>query len=241
MVGVILAAGDGTRLAKSTGQDICKSLRKINDKHLIEYALNNLIALGTTDAYVVIGKQGDLIKEAIGEKYESLNVHYVRQAQQNGLVNAFVEALNVIDDSETVILQLADEIFVDLKTEAIKNALISDNSNFYCGVTYEENEEKIKNNFSVKADENNILIKCVEKPKTVTDNIKGTGFSIFNGEAQRIIKETYAQNPEKLYDLCDCFNYLTELDCRGSILFIAEREFNINTVLDLTEAEVFFK
>ena len=39
MVGVILAAGDGTRSKMSTGQDICKSLRKINDKHLIEYAL----------------------------------------------------------------------------------------------------------------------------------------------------------------------------------------------------------
>lgn len=241
MVGVILAAGDGTRLAKSTGQDICKSLRKINDKHLIEYALKNLIALGTTDAYVVVGKQGDLIKEAIGEKYESLNVHYVRQAQQNGLVNAFVEALNVIDDNETVILQLADEIFVDLKTEAIKNALNSNNSNFYCGVTYEENEEKIKNNFSVEADENSVLIKCIEKPKVVTDNIKGTGFSIFNGKSQKIIKETYATNPEKLYDLCDCFNYLTTLGYDGSILFIAEREFNINTHSDLTEAEIFFK
>ena len=241
MVGVILAAGDGTRLKMSTGQDICKSLRKINDKHLIEYALNNLIALGTTDAYVVIGKQGDLIKDAIGEKYESLNVHYVRQAHQNGLVNAFVEALNVIDDNETVILQLADEIFVDLKTEAIKNALISNNSNFYCGVTYEENEEKIKNNFSVEADDESRLVKCIEKPKVVTDNIKGTGFSIFNGKSQKIIKETYATNPEKLYDLCDCFNYLTTLGYGGSILFIAEREFNINTHSDLTEAEIFFK
>lgn len=241
MVGVILAAGDGTRLAKSTGQDICKSLRKINDKHLIEYALNNLIALGTTDAYVVIGKQGDLIQEAIGEKYESLNVHYVRQAQQNGLVNAFAQALNVIDDNETVILQLADEIFVDLKTETIKNALVSEKSNFYCGVTYEDNEEKIKNNFSVESDENSVLIKCIEKPKIVTDNIKGTGFSIFNGKSQKIIKETYSESPEKLHDLCDCFNYLTTLGCDGSILFIAKREFNINTVSDLTEAEIFFK
>ncbi len=241
MIGVILAGGDGTRLAKSTGQDICKSLRKINDKHLIEFALDNLIALNITDAYVVIGKQGDLIKDAIGSKYKSLNVNYVRQPQQIGLVNAFVQALNVIDDKETVILQLADEIFVDLKTEAIKNALISDNSNFYCGVTYEENEEKIKNNFSVESDENSVLIKCIEKPTVVTNNTKGTGFSIFNGKSQKIIKETYATNPEKLYDLCDCFNYLTTLGYGGSVLFIAEREFNINTVSDLTEAEIFFK
>ncbi len=241
MVGVILAAGDGTRLKMSTGQDICKSLRKINDKHLIEFALDNLIALNITDAYVVIGKQGDLIKDAIGNKYESLNVHYVHQAQQNGLVNAFVEALNIIDHNETVILQLADEIFVDLKTESIKKALESEKSNFFCGVTYEENPEKIKNNFSVESDDESRLVKCIEKPKAVNDNIKGTGFSIFNGKSQKIIKETYARVPEKLYDLCDCFNYLTTLSYGGSVLFVAEREFNINTVSDLTEAEMFFR
>ncbi len=241
MVGVILAAGDGTRLKMSTGQDICKSLRKINDKHLIEYALNNLIELDITEVYIVVGKQGDLIKETIGDKYKSLIVHYVHQAQQNGLVNAFVQALNVINDNETVILQLADEIFVDLKTESIKNALNIDKSHFFCGVTYEENEEKIKNNFSVESDEKSVLVKCIEKPKVVTDNIKGTGFSIFNGKTQKIIKETYATTPEKLYDLCDCFNYLTTLGYYGSTLFVAEREFNINTISDLTEAETFLK
>ncbi len=241
MVGVILAAGDGTRLKMSSGQDICKSLRKINDKHLIEYALDNLIDLGVTDAYVVVGKQGDLIKETIGDKYKSLIVHYVHQAQQNGLVNAFVQAVNVINDNETVILQLADEIFVDLKTESIKNALNTDKSHFFCGVTYEENPEKIMNNFSVEIDENSMLVKCIEKPKVVTDNIKGTGFSIFNGKTQKIIKETYATTPEKLYDLCDCFNYLTTMGYHGSTLFVAEREFNINTISDLTEAETFFK
>ena len=68
MIGVILAAGDGTRLKKSTGQDICKSLRTIKDKHLIEFALNNLVDLGITEVYIVVGKQGDLIKNAIGDK-----------------------------------------------------------------------------------------------------------------------------------------------------------------------------
>ena len=241
MIGVILAGGDGTRLKMSTGQDICKSLRKIKDKHLIEFALNNLISLDITEVYIVVGKQGDLIKEAIGNNYKSLNVNYVHQPQQIGLVNAFVQALNVIADDETVILQLADEIFVDLKTESIKNALKSDKSDFYCGVTYEENPEKIRNNFSVETDGTSVLVKCIEKPKVVIDNIKGTGFSIFNGKSQSIIKKTYAENPEKLYDLCDCFNYLTELKHNGSTLFVAEREFNINTVLDLNEAEKYFK
>ena len=122
MIGVILAGGDGTRLKTSTGQDICKSLRKIKDKHLIEFALDNLIETGVEKAYVVVGKQGDLIKNALGDAYGNIAIEYVHQPQQIGLVNAFVQALNVINCDEPIILQLADEIFVKLNAEAIKNA-----------------------------------------------------------------------------------------------------------------------
>lgn len=241
MIGVILAAGDGTRLSISTGQDVCKALRKINNTHLIEFALNNLIELDATEVYIVVGKQGDLIKNTIGDKYKTLNVHYVNQPQQKGLINAFIQALNVINDDETVVLQLSDEIFIDLKTEAIKNALETEKNDFYCGVTFEENPQKIKNNFSVETDSALLLVKCIEKPEVVIDNVKGTGFSIFNGKTQKLIKETYRLNAEKLYDLCDSFNFLVKSGYHGSALFVAEKEFNINTIADLTEAESFLK
>ncbi len=241
MIGVILAAGDGTRLSISTGQDICKALRKINNTHLIEFALNNLIELEANEVYIVVGKQGDLIKNTIGNKYKTLNIHYVNQPQQKGLMNAFLQALNVMNCSETVVLQLSDEIFIDLETDAIKNAIKTEDVDFYCGVTLEENPEKIRNNFSVETDNDSLLVKCIEKPQIVTNNIKGTGFTIFNGKMQKIIKEIYDSDPDKLCDLCDCFNYLVSLGYRGLTLNVAKKEFNINTVSDLTEAESFLK
>ena len=96
MIGVILAAGDGTRLKKSTGQDICKALKLVNGKHLIEFALNNLIALDITEACIVVGKQGDLVKETFGDKYKSINIHYVYQSEQKGLMNAFAVADDIL-------------------------------------------------------------------------------------------------------------------------------------------------
>ena len=241
MIGVVLAGGDGTRLEKSTGQNICKPLRKISNKYLIEFALNNLIELNATMVYIVVGKQGDLIKEAIGENYKGLSIRYVHQPQQKGLVDAFVQALNAMNCEETVLLQLADELFLDLKTETIKSAVENKNFDFYCGVTTEENPEKIKNNFSVEADSNSILIKCTEKPQIVINNIKGTGFSIFNGRTQKAIKETYETAPQKVGDICECFNYLIDTGYRGLAFLVAEKEFNINTALDLIEAEKIFK
>ncbi len=241
MIGVILAAGDGTRLKESTGQDICKALRKINDTHLIEFALNNLIDLKITEVYIVVGKQGDSVKKVIGDSYKGLTVHYVYQSQQKGLVDAFVQALKVMKCNETVVLQLSDEIFIDLKTESIIDEVESGKFDFYCGTTYEENSEKIKNNFSVETDDDSLLIKCTEKPKVVTDNVKGTGFSIFNSKTHKIIKETYESENNTIYDLCDCFNYLTASGYRGLAFSVAEREFNINTATDLAEVEAFLK
>ncbi len=241
MVGVILAAGDGKRLKNSKNEDCCKPLIKIKEKNLITYALDNLVQLDVTEAYIVIGKEGSLIKNAIGDKYENINLHYVHQQEQIGLMNAFLQALNTMSYDETVVLQLADEIFVDLKSESIKNMLQEKNADFYCGVTYEESPEKIKNNFSVETDSSSLLIKCTEKPKIVTDNIKGTGFSIFNGKTVKVIKETYKYEPEKLFDLCDSFNYLVSSGHVGLAFFVAEREFNINTLSDFSEAENFFE
>lgn len=237
MIGVILAGGDGTRLTTSTGQNICKALRKINNRYLIEFSLDNLIELEISDAYIVIGKQGDSIKSAIGNTYKGLTIHYVRQPQQKGLVNAFVQVLNKIACDESIVLQLSDEIFVNLNIDAIKNAFDTKEFDFYCGVTPEENPEKIKNNFSVETDENSLLIKCVEKPAIVVNNIKGTGFSLFNESTQKVIKEAYTNEPDKLYDLCDCFNYLTASGYKGLAFSVAEREFNINTASDLLEIE----
>ncbi len=237
MVGVILAAGDGKRLKDSRNDACCKPLIKLNEKHLITYALDNLAQLKISEAYVVIGKEGALIKKNIGNEYDSIKINYVCQEEQKGLVNALIQALNVIDCSETVVLQLSDEVFIDLNTESILNALKSLSYDFYCGITPEENTDKIKNNFSVETNSESLIIKCTEKPKVVTNNIKGTGFTIFSSEAQKIIKETYKSEPDKLFDLCDCFNYLVASH-RGLALYVAKKEFNINTVSDLTEAEM---
>lgn len=237
MVGIILAAGDGKRLKNSKNEDCCKPLVKVNEKNLIDYALDNLIQLEISEAYVVIGKEGDLIKSTLGNEYKNIRLHYVCQYEQKGLINAFLQALSVMENDEAVVLQLSDEIFVDLKSEQIKSMIKDEKADFYCGVTPEDNPQKIKNNFSVETDSNLFLIKCTEKPQVVIDNIKGTGFSIFNHKTIKVIKDTYKTKPEKLFDLCDSFNYLVSSGYKGLTFPVAEREFNINTLSDFSEAE----
>lgn len=238
MIGVILAAGDGSRMKKSSNNDCCKPLIKIHNKRLIEYALDNLIQLEIQKAYIVVGKTGDLIKKSLGYKYKSLKLLYVVQPEQTGLMNAFSQAIKAAGCDEAVVLQLSDEIFTDLKSEEIKNCIKTGLYDFYCGITFEDNIEKIKGNFSVDTDDKYIIKKCVEKPISVPNNIKGTGFCIFNSEALQILNSSQSN---KLCDLCDYINYLIQKNKTGMALHIAEKEFNINTFGDLCEAQQFLK
>ena len=239
MIGIILAAGNGMRLKSSTGVDCCKALRKINDMHLIEFALNNVLALGLEKVCIVIGQQGDLIKEAIGNEYKGMHVTYARQEEQKGLINALVCGINEIDDGEDIVLQLADEILTGLKTADIRNAVSTMDKDFYCGVTYESNPKKIKNNFSVEVDKNFNMISCKEKPTEIINDIKGTGFCIFSKNAVQMLKDMYNESTNIPNDLCDYMNTLISEGKQGAALFVAEKEFNINTAFDLEEVLVY--
>lgn len=236
MVGVILAAGNGNRLKSSICDECCKPLIEINNKRLIEYSLDNLVDLGIDAVYVVVGKEGDLIKETIGEEYNGIKIHYTFQQQQKGLVNAFAQTFNELNNND-VILQLADEIFIDFKAKDIKNHFERMSYDFYCGITYENNTEKIKNNFSVDIDSDSIITRCTEKPSVVMNNIKGTGFCIFKNNTLRMLSNKYDEKDNFPYDLCDFINYLVSEDQKGFVFCVAEKEFNINTFDDLIEAQ----
>ncbi len=240
MVGVILAAGDGKRLKDSSNEDCCKPLIRINEKRLIGYALDNLVELGIDKAYIVVGKEGDLIIKALGYKYRGIKLCYVVQSEQAGLINAFIQAVNIVGCDEPVVLQLSDEIFINFKGSEMKNCIETDLYDFYCGITFEDNPEKIRRNYSVDIDNNQAIRKCVEKPVVVTNDIKGTGFCVFNSEALQVL---ISDNNEKstLCDLCDYINLLISQSKKGLALHIAEKEFNVNTFADLFEAQNYFE
>lgn len=240
MIGVILAAGKGTRLKKSTGEYGCKALKKINDMYLIEFALNNLIDLDISKVVIVIGQQGEMIKNTIGDKYKGIKISYAYQPFQKGLINAFVQAIDEIKSNEDVVLQLADEIFINFNANNIKTYINEMLYDFYCGITYENNYEKIKNNFSIEVDNTAIIKKCTEKPVVVTNNLKGTGFCIFKYHTLQMLKSIYDENSNTPEDLCDYLNYLISKKEKGITFCVAEKEFNINTLSDLKEAEAHF-
>ncbi len=73
---VILAAGQGTRLAPLTDK-LPKPLLKVGGKPIIYYILDRVREVGITDVVIVIGHYGDKLIEHVDGKYQDLSVRYV--------------------------------------------------------------------------------------------------------------------------------------------------------------------
>jgi choline kinase/phosphatidylglycerophosphate synthase len=71
---LVLAAGEGSRLRKYARP---KPLLQVAGIPLLGRVLRGLGEAGIKNVYIVIGYEGDVIREHIGENYAELNIHYV--------------------------------------------------------------------------------------------------------------------------------------------------------------------
>lgn len=231
MVGLILAAGEGRRLFGVDTAESCKPLVEVHGKRLLSCALDNLAPFGIRQAVIVVGRHKNAIQTIYGDAYKGIRLTYAYQNEPNGIVNAILSAEEYITDD--FVLQLSDEIFFGLKS--IDNPF-EGFKDFAVGYVTEEDENKIKGNYSIDLDSNHEILKCTEKPTVVANHYKGTGFCFFRKKTLNILKAFYDQEINKPTDLCDFINLLISKGNRGCIIEIADAEININTKQDLQRA-----
>jgi bifunctional UDP-N-acetylglucosamine pyrophosphorylase / glucosamine-1-phosphate N-acetyltransferase len=82
MKAIVLAGGKGTRL-NSAEEHIPKVLRRLNDRCIIDYCLQSIDIIEKKDTYVVIGFEGDRVREYLGQEY-----NYCLQKKQLGTAHA---------------------------------------------------------------------------------------------------------------------------------------------------------
>lgn len=91
MQGVVLAAGEGTRLRPRT-KNKPKPMVEVGGRPILSHVLDNLLALDVEELVVVVGYQGDVIVEHYGDSYEGVPVTYARQEPREGMAHALLQA-----------------------------------------------------------------------------------------------------------------------------------------------------
>ena len=110
MKGVILAAGDGTRLAPLTCQ--CpKVLLKVGERAIIDFTLDAFASVGITDLAIVVGYRGDAVVEWVGDGSDrGLRIHYLFNPdyKRGNALSLYATRTFVVD--EVFLLSMADHM-----------------------------------------------------------------------------------------------------------------------------------
>lgn len=201
MKGIILAGGNGTRLAPLTNV-ISKQLLPVYDKPMICYPLATLMNLGIKEILIISTPQDTPNIEKFlgnGQNY-GLKLSYKVQDEPKGIAEAFLLGEEFIGDSN-VCLILGDNIFygaeinrsnLQPKIDKVVNGEIG-------ALVFAYNVLDPERYGVVELDEkSDIAISIEEKPKNPKSNLAVTGLYIYNNEVVKITKNIKPSNRGEL-------------------------------------------
>ena len=129
MQAIILAAGMGKRLGELTKENT-KTMVKVNGTTLIDRLLTQLSALDLKRILIVIGYEGEKLKQYISEKYQHLPIDYIPNPiydKTNNIYSLWL-AREKLEEDDTLLIEsdliFEDDIFRMLMTSEHQNAAV---------------------------------------------------------------------------------------------------------------------
>ena len=200
----IIAAGNNTRIAE----------------HL-HYSSKVLIPIG--------GKAEADIRTEVEQSSYSNRVMYVRQEVASGTLDAVRLAMSCVNDD--VFLVLGDEFLINDRIDKMVDDFNNRDLDVIVGIIPNSDDCFVKDAYTLHY-ESGFVDKFVEKPKTIFNNDRGTGYYIIGKDVLKYLSDI----DSKKKDIIDLFNYAIENGTRTASFQIAEEEYNINTIQQLDRA-----
>lgn len=156
MQAIILAAGMGRRLGELT-ENNTKCMIKVNGTRLIDRMLTQLLSLGLSRIIIVIGYEGDKLRDYIINHYPSENIMFVKNEvydKTNNIYSLWL-AKDLISEEDTLLLE-SDLIF----EESILKAVIESG---YDNCALVSKYEPWMDGTMVRIDEENNIVNFIPK------------------------------------------------------------------------------
>lgn len=230
MQGVVLAAGEGTRLRPLT-TDRPKGLVTVAGRPLLAYPFDALAAAGVSEAVVVIGYRGDDIVDRFGDEYRDLSLSYVRQEPRDGLATAVLAAADRLDGPFVVangdnVLEADLGAVVDRHRAADATATL---------LVQRVDPATAADTGVVDLDDDGAPVGVVEKPTAPPSTLALTGFFVFDPvvlHACRLV--TPSDRGE--HELADAIDLLLAADHSVELHRLDGWRVNVNTPEDVSAA-----
>lgn len=236
MKALILAAGRGSRLGRST-EVANKCMMRLFGKPLVLYSLENAVRAGVSEIVMVVGYRAEAIINAFGIEFRGTRIRYVIQEEQHGLVHAIECAREAIDGDDFMLL-LADEILWHPDHAEMLASFERDGLFVICGVVQEKDPGEIRKTYAVIEDDRDRRIyRLIEKPRHPPNEIRGTGNCIFRSGIFDYVELTPINQNRGEKELPDLIQCAIDDGLLVRSFDIGDGYVNINTPEDIECAE----
>ncbi len=241
MLGILLAAGKGSRL-KGLYQNIPnKGLLPLHGVCLMDYGLRMMIAAGVDRVIVVVGYQYQNIVDHVKQCFPDLPAAFVLQTPLRGIADAIRCCLPFIDNTP-FLMGLADEILFAPDLERMVDRFSDSGLSGICGVV-KAPPEQIQRAYTMNLNENMEILHIIEKPKPdeVFNDFCGTGCCLIRPELAKMVLSA-PKNPFRgEYEMAGWFMTGLKQGLRMVAVEVAEKYFNINTKEEHARVEALLK
>ncbi len=200
MIGVILAAGKGTRLMPFSARHP-KPLLPVLDRPLIEHQIAALRELGVRRVIVVIGHLGAELVRHLGDGARlGVSIEYVEQETTLGIAHALMRVEPLADRPMMVLL--GDIFFVHDGLDRML-AMLEEGADAVLAVKEESDAEAVRRNFVAMEDASGRVTRVIEKPRHPRGRLKGCGLYLFRPDVFDALRRTPRTAMRDEYELTD--------------------------------------
>lgn len=233
-LGVILAAGKGTRMAPFSDH-YPKPILPVANRPLIAHQLEILRGLGTTDVLIVIGHLGHEVVRALGEgERYGMRIRYVEQEEMLGIAHALSRLEPHVD--RPFFLFLGDIFFETENLGSMLERLRSSRGvHGVLAVKREPDLAAIKRNFIVMTEPDGRVTRVIEKPRHPRTDIKGCGIYLFDPAFFDAVRRTPRTAMRDEYEITDAIQIFLDDGYRVEAAEVIKSDLNLSYPRDLLE------
>lgn len=230
MIGVVPAAGEGTRLRPLTA-DKPKGMVEVAGCPLLVHVFETLRESGVDELVVVVGYRASAIVEHFGDSFEGVPITYVHQREQKGLGHAIDQTAPSVDESFVVLN--GDNVLADDLNEPIATQQRED-VDAVLGV--ERVDRETARETGVVTVEDGQVTGIVEKPDDPPSNLVTTGCYVL---PEAIFDALGLLRPSDRgeYELTDAVGLLLRAGMTVEAVELGSERVNVNTPADVERAE----
>lgn len=231
IVGVILAAGRGTRMFPFNSH-WPKPILPVLGKPLLQHQIEMMKSVGIRRVYIVIGHLGYEIVRTLGTG-ESLGVRveYIEQTEMLGIAHAVGRLEPYVGGP--FLLCLGDIYFITDRLMAMIEELGRDNTKAVLASKIEPRPEMIRRNFAILTDTGNRVKRVIEKPRYIQNQLKGCGIYLFAPEVFDAIRRTPRTAMRDEYEITESIQILIDDGHRVVHSEIIQDDLNLTVPQDL--------